>query len=422
MKYFLLLLMMLSTAQAQEVIDPDPQDRLDEITSLAERIITLTQKVDPINSIFVCGDRDIKTYNEAIDAFNKIESGGVYLCRGGEFEVTRPAKISRNDCQADNPCIFGAYGEGELPVVHSEGGVLTVETAKHVNIEDINFIGSGASNGIGISERDIVEYVNFDNVGVTNFGTGMYMVPVNKNKSVNVRNSRFALNSVNGFLGGIEDSILENNTFKNSGTGRSGHQIYVSGRGLKNFTVRNNTLRKNAPPGVMCNRGPLVAHGIIDGLKIENNTIIEEKGNTGGGCWGLAVDQGRGWPESFTNLVIRGNTIKYAANMPLGCSNCPGAIIEDNTVTLHGQISSGIFVPTKPEKDGLETIAPIIRNNIINVEGPITTTNTRWAIRVDATDAEVYDNTINHTEQVSRNFHCVEVNGVDIDGNNCVVN
>ena len=419
MKYVILFLLLAMNYQAFAV----------------EAKVGTSKKLPAENSedIFVCntGDTVLKTYAAAIRAFNHLLPGqGVYLCRGGEFEVTRSSIISRAACEADKVCTFGAYGEGEAPIVRSNGGVLTLEAAedgsiKYVDIKNIRFIGPGyveaVVTGVKVSEKAIIENVNFINIVVEGFHTGMYHKDGNNNQSINVYNSRFSHNKGAGFLGGSNNSVLENNVFEHSGTGKGGHQIYVAGNGLKNLTVRGNTLRYNAPVGGVCNRGPLVAHGIIDGLLIEDNVILEDKENTDGGCWGIAVDQGRAWPESFENVIIRGNTVKYAGNMPIGCSNCPGAIIEDNIITIEGRISSGIMIPTKTERDGAPTVAPIVRNNIITVESPISTRDKRWGIRVVAPDAEVYDNTI-YYEDVSRFFHCAEVNGVDIDGNNCVTN
>ena len=237
------------------------------------------------NDIFVCntGDTVLKTYNGAIDAFNHLLPGqGVYLCRGGEFEVTRHARISRTSCEAEKVCTFGAYGEGPDPVVLGSGDMaLTIQsekgvTVKHLLIKDIVFMGEGyeAPNvtGISVSAKTHLEYIDFDNITIDGYHTGMIFRPASPtNHHVNMRNSKLLRNKGSGFLGGISDSILENNLFKNSGTGRSGHQIYVSGKGLKNFTVKGNTLDHNAPVGEVCNRGPLVAHGVIDGLLIENS-------------------------------------------------------------------------------------------------------------------------------------------------------
>ncbi len=388
--------------------------------------------------IYVCntGNTALKTYNGAIDAFNHLLPGqGVYLCRGGEFEVTRLARIATAACEVDQICTLGAYGEGEAPIVRSDGGVLNMTAAqgraiKHVEIRDIRFIGPGyvedVVTGIVVNGETAIEHVKFTNVDIEGFHTGMYQIQrINKAaKSVNVYGSRFLNNKGAGFLGGINDSELKGNVFKNSGDGKGGHQIYVAGEktGLERFSVLNNIVEKNTPSSdIMCNRGPIVAHGIIDSLTIEGNHVIEDKDNTGGGCWGIAVDQGRFWPEKFTNLIIKRNIVDYAANTPIGCSNCPGAIIEDNVVTLKAAIADGIVIPTKTEGDGVITVAPIVRNNIINIEEPIATGNRRWGIRVTAKDAEVSGNTIKYPEG-NRFFKCVEVNGEEIDGNSCVTN
>ena len=193
-----------------------------------------------------------------------------------------------------------------------------------------------------------------------------------------------------GVLAGCNDLLIENNTFDNNGVGMFDHHIYLGGLSVqgvyltaKQVVVRGNTLTNNTPyasstavaptPG-LCGAVAIVAHGLYNGLIIEDNTVIEPKVPASGSCWGISVDSGGyGHAEGFTNVSIRGNTvINYAVG--IGMDLCNGCVIENNYVYSERAASSGVVVPSKyfeaPIPGNTVNNDLTVRNNTIYLKSP----------------------------------------------------
>jgi hypothetical protein len=83
-------------------------------------------------------------------------------------------------------------------------------------------------------------------------------------------------------------------------------------------------------------------------LIVEENFIYES--NASGGCYAIDLNGNSSGsypatspPEDFSNLVIRSNLIVFENrhNLAIGCSSCPGALIENNTIVNLGTSGSG---------------------------------------------------------------------------------
>lgn len=69
--------------------------------------------------------------------------------------------------------------------------------------------------------------------------------------------------------------------------------------------MRGNTLYQSAMYDGKCGGAPLVVHGKLDGLLIENNLIKEDKGKVSQYCYGLGVGRLIRKPRSLKMLLLR---------------------------------------------------------------------------------------------------------------------
>ena len=188
-----------------------------------------------------------------------------------------------------------------------------------------------------------------------------------------LRNSTIINNKSQGFQGGCNDCVIENNLFENNGFGRRilDHNIYISSASknenisVSNITIRNNTLFRSTIIDGKCEGVSLVVHGIVRNLTIENNTIKEEVGKVTPFCWGIGIDPGNEMDESFIGLKIHKNTLLNVGNLGIGCSSCKDAVISDNIIIDEGDVlRTGIAIPAKPE-DSLKSQNITISGNKI---------------------------------------------------------
>jgi hypothetical protein len=151
-----------------------------------------------------------------------------------------------------------------------------------------------------------------------------------------------------------------------------------------------------------------VVHGEHDDLRIEGNEIWEEVGFAGGGCWGIAVDNGYSSAEGFTNVVIAGNTVRNVGNLAIGVGACAGCTIENNVI-LHDQ-PFGITAIAAPDRSPGPGDLPqddiLVRNNSIWI-GP-DSGGTAIAVGDMGDDHVIVSNAI-HYAGTSNSFNCLRV-------------
>lgn len=334
----------------------------------------------------------LKSYPKAISTFNKMFAGdNVLFCRGGVFPITVDARIYNSKCGASQPCTLGSYGDESLPkpvlsatnqngLYITEGG--NADSDGGYTIKDLSIVSDGYTKKNGIILYNDVDDVTLDGLHIEGFRIGVYSAGANTpNAGANGINDRLALrnsviinNSSQGFHGGCQDCVIENNTFENNGFGQKilDHNIYLgwSSSIAKGVTIRNNTLYKSTHIDGKCYGVSLVVHGKFEDLVIENNTVKEDVGKVTGYCWGISVDPGYSKEEAFYNVTMRNNTLINVGNVAIGCASCEGANIENNTIIDEGSVLTyGIHVPAKPE-DSVKSKDVVIKNNRIVYGNP----------------------------------------------------
>jgi hypothetical protein len=285
---------------------------------------------------------------------------------------------------APRPRLQGASGKSVIwfldgvTAVHDEGYVL----------RNLELRGPGDGTGKGLVLSNDVDHVTADGLLIRGFAIGVHVIRATNLASgsdgisayFTLRGSTVSDNAVQGFLGGGYNLLLENNLFDNNGFAEAvrNHNVYlseVSDRAI----VRGNTLTNSAVIDGACQGTSLVAHGWHPRLTIENNLVMET--NAAGGCWGIILDSNTttsDTPQNFTGLVVRNNrvSLRGEATTGIGCSSCPGAVIENNHVVRTGGIGafSAIRWPTssvfQAARGDVPNGAVTVRNNSIYIDVP----------------------------------------------------
>jgi hypothetical protein len=235
---------------------------------------------------------------------------------------------------------------------------------------------TGGHSGNGFFIYNDVKDVLVCGMSITGFGIGFHAAGSNapaagsdgKNARVVLRNSYIANNGDQGWLGGCDGCGVEYSKFENNGFKQTvlNHNIYFSPRGADGMFARGNDLYKNAIVNGKCESVSLVVHGQLTNLTIEGNTVREDVGKVGVGCWGIAVDSGyAGEAEGFKNVIIRRNKVTNVGNLGIGLNACQNCLVENNVIVQTQAIESAmIAAPDRSrESNDLAMTGITIRNN-----------------------------------------------------------
>jgi len=328
------------------------------------------------------------TFDYAMSKFGTLNAGDAILfCRGGTFTSSYP-RLSNSRCAADAPCTIADYipadmtsGSVELPVITSSGasGVFNFQDGGNADhdegyvIKNLSLKGKGA--GFGIFLFNDVDFVSVNGVIIDSFGVGMYSAGANAanlganqvNENIELKNSQIINNTTQGWLGGCNDCVIDNNKFTNNGFSKKilNHNIYISGSNNSGITISNNTLTKSAFVDGKCAGVSLVVHGVVKDLTIKDNTVFEDIGAAEQTCWGISVDPGYATEESFSNVVISGNKITNVGNVGIGCASCTDLQILNNTITHVQDFGfTAVRVPVRTEDRVKSNRIEVTGNNI----------------------------------------------------------
>lgn len=331
--------------------------------------------------------KPFKSYDKAIAYFNQLEAGGELLfCRGGKFLATQQSRLYNKNCSVESPCKIGAYGNTSKSrplIVPNKVDGINFENSGDARadggyiVENIILISDSYSHA-GIRLYNDVDDLTVKNVHLEGFNVGFYMAGSNKplpgsnkaNDRIVLRDSIIIKNKKQGMLGACNDCLIENNNFESNGASPNlDHNIYLakSGEPARGITIRNNTLYRSAFVDGKCQGVSLVGHGLLEDVLIENNIIKEDVGAVAGNCWGISIDPGYAWDESFKNITIRNNKLINVGSHAIGCASCDGVLIEGNEIIDEGTVvGAGIKVPVR-EENTTKSRNVVIRNNKIIV-------------------------------------------------------
>ena len=339
----------------------------------------------------------------------------VLFARGSAQNACKLYYLSNLNSRAANPIVLGAYvpswatSTTATPILNGTPstytlGLINSGYATHDEgyvVQDLHFVGPGVTSSVpALMMSNDVKYVTLRRIEVEGYRLGVQCDGGTNNPlstgsdgvtaHIVIRDSNIHHNRGIGLLSACSDTLVENNRFDNNGVGMLDHHIYLTNSGVQKVAaastqvvIRGNTLTNNAPyasdtallptPG-LCGAVAIVAHGLQDGLVIENNTIAEPTVPASGSCWGISADSGGyGAKEGFTNVAIRGNTvINYA--LGIGLDICDTCVIENNYVYSERPASAGIGAPSKyytPAVPGNTLNNRLtVRNNTVYMKNP----------------------------------------------------
>lgn len=386
-----------------------------------------------------------QSFEKARQTFSSMAAGdSVRFCDGGQWNVSTSPMWVNTACRADNRCLISDYtanwssGDEGLPQLlrTNANHMFAFENAGDAQHEEgyivENLILTGSGTGVGIMLYNDIDDVDLNHLTISQFEIGVALGESNacdptdpqcdgRNKRVRLTNSQIFNNSVMGWLGASDDSqIINNELYSNGSTAVFDHNLYLGSEvNVNNMLVSGNTLyRSNLDTNGGCQGVSLVVHGLFSNLLIEKNTVYEDAGTAGGGCWGIAVDAGYGIGELYSNVIIRGNTVKNVGEQSIGVSACVDCVIENNII-INDQNTSiiAIAAPNRPAGTGdAETERVIIRNNSIFMSS-----GGGEAINVNnnsnnGTGHLVVSNAI-HFDGTSSSFSCMNLNAPSTDFN-----
>ena len=194
----------------------------------------------------------------------KFNQGEQVLFRRGD--IWYESLIPNSSGGLGMPIVFGAYGQGNLPIIG-------VGTERAIDINDKSYLT--------IENLDLRGNVSCISVGSWSSGI-KYGISIRNNKMISAAHGVY----INCTLGGYDTVSINNNTITPGRTALWQVGInFVSG--VSNFTITNNAI------------GPAGEDGIM--IYKSNNGIIS--GNTGGGNAENAIDV-----KNSHDIIISGNT------------------------------------------------------------------------------------------------------------------
>lgn len=256
--------------------------------------------------------------------------------RGGAW--AHRVNVMNTRATAAQPLVFGAYGTGPRPIWQTTSGVgvqlggnwSDSEPDGHYVFRGISFRGTNnGSDPWGFWLVSTLTDVTLQDVEITGYGLGIHSS--NQNRSVNgirVVDSHFRQIVSMGWLGSVEQSVIENNLFESINFSGSfmNHAIYLGGG--RDNVIRGNRFLRNSQVNGQCVGGNVTAHGMIDGLLIEGNRIeVDRAGET---CGGINIIPGYAYVERFDRVVVRGNTGVNLGQCLVCVNSAPGILIENN--------------------------------------------------------------------------------------------
>lgn len=381
-----------------------------------------------------------QTFANANTTFNNLSAGdSINFCRGGSFTANAVHRWVNNSCTSTNTCSVTAYdlpgqaaSQLARPIITqtSDNVLFSLNDGPSANHEE-GYIFSNLNlrctactvnqNAWGFMFHNDVDHVTLSNITIDGFKIGVHLTGSARTQDfINLENLTIINNKGQGILGGANSLSIKNSRFENNGGGNKfDHNIYIS-RG-DNITISGNDLyRSSVDSNNICLGTSLVVHGNINNMLIEKNTIREDIGKAGGGCYGISVSPGYGSAESFRNITIRGNRIINVGVIGIGIASCDTCLIENNVILQHQPFSfTAIQAPNRVRGDNdLPQANVTIRNNSIYTSSA----GTGITLDREGNGHVVVSNAIHHTG--TNRFSCFNTGlatsaYIAIDNNTC---
>jgi hypothetical protein len=375
-----------------------------------------------------------KSTSKVSSSFASMAAGSqVLFAKGGAWSNAAMSGLQNLNSRAASPIIFDSYspswgGTAKPILVEARagtdifsltGGGTIVHDEGYV-IRNLELRGNGTGQW-GIFLTNNISDVVIDNVTMDGLSIGVYCGEYKSatgGNRITLKNSTLTNIRNFGSLWGCANGLIENNTFDNTGyqTPVFDHPLYLGAEfASSNVVVRNNKFTRNAQTNGVCVSSVIVAHGLYDGLVIEDNSIVQAPGAANDGCWGIAMAPAYASAESLPHLVVRGNTVANVGGIAIGCSSCPGALIENNTIVQEGTNSLvGIQIPMmrRGAGDVADGGAIVRKNSIYYSQSSIY--NIGISVATDGSAYSVDSNLIYFGSNSNATHYCFETTGLSL--------
>lgn len=333
-----------------------------------------------------------QTFVKAQGEFANLGPGDtIAFCRGGAFDAAGGGRWVNDTCEAANPCVVRDYLPDDAddttpkPIITTHDGVFRFEDGGDANHEEGYTVMHLTLRATTTDGQAVFVYNDMDDVllcdlDIDGFNLGVHVAGSNPpeadsdgiNERIELRNSRITNCPGQGFLGACNGCVIAYSYFENNGYGDAvfNHNIYVSGASgaiTNGVRVVGNVLYRSAVIDGECQGVSLVVHGEHEDIVISGNTVREDVGAAGGGCWGIAMDTGYDEAEGFRNAVISNNRVINVGNVGIGTNACDNCLVENNVVVFEQAYGgTGIAVPNRDRgEDDLPMTGVTVRNNSV---------------------------------------------------------
>lgn len=179
-------------------------------------------------------------------------------------------------------------------------------------------------------------------------------------------------------------TVTDANTFSLDGTDSTAYNTFTSGDIM--------------PVAGRCHGVTIVMHGVIDEIYMAGNTLngtATDGTEANAGCYLIAVDNGYGTEEQFTNITIEDNDFINAGGFGFGCASCGNVDIQFNRFTQDNSIYTPVALIGANDRapDTYATNNVTVRFNSFTFLDDAGGTPVAIDIS-DSTDGLVYGNTI----------------------------
>ena len=304
---------------------------------------------------------------EAVRLAAQEPGASVRFCRGGSFAEDIRVGLEWI-CDADTPCVFGAYQPSWNDAVEAPpllyGSVwvedsIGPETRGHLVFEDLEIRGlGGPGDEIGFDVSSGVTDVIMRRLRLTGWRLGLRVgrgTSCNEQEAcpnpVNIRLQDSVIEgnlSVGAEITGDGLSITGNTFRANGGDGARDHQLRLDcsdgtfmGLGCGNVQIARNVFRQTTgslEPG--CSSSAIMVEGLTQDTRIESNDIRELAENVTSTCQGIIFARSARSATRYERAVIANNILVNSGVTAIGLSSCLGCTIENNRVSHDAPVYS----------------------------------------------------------------------------------
>lgn len=277
------------------------------------------------------------------------------LCNGGQWSGTLRPRVIYDPAKTH---LVTSYGDPALPnpVINNPTSDYTINLAPGSDtvvyggmwFANLTLVGQRLSPGVFTYRR--VQNIHLCNLDISNHLIGVqfaHTVPGSADFSVDSCNIHDNQNQ--GFLGGGDNLLIANSTFRQNGRESIlDHNMYVTA-GTNIRILNNSSTLSSAGATQNCMGTNLVLHGgKQNDVEVAYNTFTEPVAQPG--CWGIGLDDASTGALGATNVNIHHNTFTNMGNVSIGLQACENCTVADNTFT-NSIFGTAISAPSRTKQN-----------------------------------------------------------------------